>query len=113
MQDEFSLYDLEVSVTGDPNTFVCSHVPGHAFNVVGENLIFDSTDHQFSLYAMSALLPLLPAKQRETHPNDWLSTDHVIACPDPNCGAQFKITRTNQTTFHHAEVTKEPLATDT
>ena len=37
----------------------------------------------FSIYSLAALLPLLPAKQRPTHPNDWMSTDAEVACPDP------------------------------
>jgi uncharacterized repeat protein (TIGR04076 family) len=108
MNDDFSLYDLEISIVGDPATFVCSHTPGKNMLVKGENLFFDGTDH-FSLYALSALLPLLPAKQRITHEHDWMSTDHFVACPDPNCGARFKISRVGQTTFHHSEVTKVPL----
>jgi uncharacterized repeat protein (TIGR04076 family) len=109
MNDTFELYDLEVSVVGDPETFVCSHKVGAAFRAVGENLVFAQEQPQFSLYALAALLPLLPAKQRPTHPNDWLSTDELIACPDPNCGARFKIERLQKTTFSHAEVTKVPL----
>jgi len=108
MNDEFSLYDLEVTVVGDPETFVCSHTLGKNFTVRGENLIFEG-NNSFSLYALAALLPLLPAKQRATHKNDWMSTDDFIHCPDPHCGAQFKISRVNQTTFHHSEVTKVPL----
>ena len=33
----------------------------------------------FSLYSLAALLPLLPAKQRVTHPNDWMTTDSELA----------------------------------
>ena len=29
------------------------------------------------------VLPLLPAKQRPTDPNDWMTTDAEVACPDP------------------------------
>jgi uncharacterized repeat protein (TIGR04076 family) len=108
MDDSFTLYNLEVSVAGDPDTFVCSHKTGLAFRVVGENLIFED-NNSFSMYALATLLPLLPAKQRETHPHDWLTTDELIACPDPNCGARFKITRTDKSTFHHADVTDVPL----
>lgn len=108
MEDTFSLYDLEVVVVGDPSTYVCSHAEGTAFKVVGENLIFED-NHSFSMYTLAALLPLLPAKQRRTHANDWMTTDELIACPDPHCGARFKIIRTEQSTFHHADVTKVPL----
>lgn len=107
--DDFSLYDLDVSVAGDPSTFACSHAVGHAFTVIGENLIFSDNNKQFSMYALASLLPLLPAKQRPTHENDWMTTDHYIHCPDPNCGAQFKINRISKTTFQHSKVTKVPL----
>jgi uncharacterized repeat protein (TIGR04076 family) len=110
MDEQFKLYDLNVSVVGDPDTFVCSHEPGPAFQVVGENLVFpDEGEKKFSMYALSAVMPLLPVKQRETHPNDWITTDEAIACPDPHCGARFLIERTTSTTFKHSEVTKVPL----
>ena len=108
MEDKFSLYNLEISVTGDPETFVCSHEVGPAFQVVGEDLVFD-TNKKFSMYGMAALLPLLAAKQRETHQNDWMTTDQLIACPDPNCGARFKIDRLDKSEFRHSEVTNVPL----
>jgi uncharacterized repeat protein (TIGR04076 family) len=108
MNDQFELYDLEVSIAGDPKTFVCGHARGQAFSVVGENIFFEK-NKKFSLFALATLLPLLPAKQRHTHPNDWMTTDEYTACPDPHCGAQFKITRMNTRSFNHADVTKVPL----
>ncbi len=109
VDDTFPLYDLEISVTGDPETFVCSHQIGQAFRVVGENLVF-SDNRPFSLYALAALVPLLPVKQRRTHDNDWVSSDDYVRCPDPHCGALFKITRVGTTTFRHADVTRVPPA---
>ena len=38
-----------------------------------------------------------------------MTTDAEIACPDPNCGAIFRITRVGETTFRHSEVTATPL----
>ena len=64
----------------------------------------------FSIYSLAALLPLLPAKQRPTHPNDWMSTDAEVACPDPNCPSRFRITRTGTRKFSHAAVTAVPLS---
>ena len=101
-EDEFELWDLRVEVCGDPQSMVCSHTPGEYFQVSGENLDF-SYAPSFSMYALAAILPLLPAKQRITHPNDWMTTDAEIACPDPNCGARFRITRTGKSTFRHSE----------
>ena len=108
MDDSFTLYNLEVHVIGDPSTFVCDHAPGLAFKVIGENLVFDKNT-SFSMYSLAALLPLLPVKQRKTHENDWISTDNIIACPDPHCGGRFEITRSDTHTFKHSEVTKVPL----
>ena len=106
--DKFELYDLSVEIVGDPDQFVCSHKLGDKFFVEGENLLFQK-DFSFSMYSLSALLLLLPAKQRNTDENDWITTDSEIACPDPNCGAKFKIKRLGKRSFSHSEVTKVPL----
>lgn len=109
MNDSFTLHTLEVHVVGDPSTFVCSHVPGKNITVRGENLLFETDDHSFSMYALSALLPLLPAKQRILENADWMKTDAVIACPDPHCGARFEIHRLETESFYHDDVTKVPM----
>ena len=106
--DAFELYDLRVEVVAGDRPMVCSHRLGHAFDVHGENLIF-AEPHSFSMYALAALLPLLPAKQRDTHPHDWMTTDADIACPDPYCGARFRISRTGRRSFRHQDVTVVPL----
>lgn len=108
MNDEFELWDLQVETVGEPDSMVCGHNPGDTFEVKGENLIF-SSGQSFSMYSLAALLPLLPAKQRMTHAHDWMTTDADIACPDPHCGARFRITRIGKTTFKHGEATVVPL----
>ena len=108
MDDAFQLYDLRVEVVATDRPMVCGHHAGDWFSVEGENLRFPA-GQAFSLYALAALLPLLPAKQRVTHENDWMTTDSDIACPDPNCGARFRITRTGLRTFRHSEVTAVAL----
>ena len=108
MSDDFVLYDLRVEVVGPQSGMVCNHKAGDYFELSGENLSFPE-GQTFPLYPLAALLPLLPAKQRETHPNDWMTTDTDIACPDPHCGAVFRITRTGQSGFRHGEVTRVPL----
>jgi uncharacterized repeat protein (TIGR04076 family) len=108
IDDAFELWDLRVEVTGDPGAMVCSHTPGDWFEVRGENLRFPE-GQAFSMYALAAILPLLPAKQRMTHANDWMTSDAEIACPDPHCGARFRITRTGKSRFRHSETTVVPL----
>lgn len=108
VSDEFTLYDLKVEVVGRRGEMVCDHRIGDYFELSGENLSLPP-GQTFPIYPLAALLPLLPAKQRETHRNDWMTTDTDVACPDPNCGAVFRITRTGRTTFRHGEVTRVPL----
>jgi uncharacterized repeat protein (TIGR04076 family) len=107
-RDAFTLYDLRVTVESSEKPMVCSHRKGDFFDLSGESLSFPP-GQTFPLYPLAALLPLLPAKQRPTHRNDWMTTDALIACPDPHCGGRFRITRTGTRTFRHGEVTAVPL----
>ena len=111
MDDNFTLFDLKVEVIASDRPMVCGHKPGDCFYVIGEDLVFPENKN-FSMYALSALLPFLPAKQRALHNNDWMLSDCVIACPDPNCGAKFKITRIGKREFSHAACTVEPIHAD-
>jgi uncharacterized repeat protein (TIGR04076 family) len=106
--DAFVLYDLKVEVVATDRPMVCNHRAGDYFELKGENLSLPP-GQTFAIYPLAALLPLLPAKQRVTHPNDWMTTDAEIACPDPHCGGRFRITRTGMSTFRHADVTVVPL----
>ena len=102
--DRFDLYDLKVEVVATDRPMVCGHRAGDYFLVEGEDLVFPQAN-RFSMYALAALLPLLPAKQRPLQDNDWMRSDALIACPDPNCGAMFKITRVGRRTLSHGECT--------
>lgn len=106
--DEFVLYDLRVEVVEGDREMVCNHQVGDYFEVSGEDLRLPP-GQTFPIYPLAALLPLLPAKQRKTHKNDWMTTDAEVACPDPLCGGRFRITRTGERTFRHGEVTRVPL----
>jgi uncharacterized repeat protein (TIGR04076 family) len=106
--DEFTLWDLRIEVIAGERPMVCNHAVGDYFTLSGENLAFPP-GQTFPLYPLAAILPLLPAKQRATDPHDWMTTDAEIACPDPHCGARFRITRTGRTTFSHAATTRVPL----
>ncbi len=108
----FWLYDLKVETVLDGRTPVCRHIEGESFTVEGEALVFPA-GARVSMYALAALLPLLPAKQRPTDPADWMSTDAEVACPDPHCGGRFRVTRTARRQFHHSETTGLPEARDT
>ena len=103
--DAFELFDLRVEVVAPPGArILCGAKPGDHFELRGEMLHLPP-GQGFSIYSLAALLPLLPAKQRPTHPNDWMSTDAEIACPDPNCPTRLRITRLATRSFRHAETT--------
>lgn len=104
---EFWLYDLRVETVLDGRTPVCRHVEGESFAVEGETLVFDRAQ-RVSMYALAAVLPLLPAKQRPADAADWMSTDAEVACPDPHCGGRLRITRTGRRRFTHATTTGLP-----
>ena len=105
-RDEFSLYDLRVEVVATGTQARCHEQLGDHFEVIGGRLLMPP-GQGFPLFALAALLPLLPAKQRDTHPNDWMTTDSDIACPDVHCGAVFRISRTGRRTFRHSEESGE------
>ena len=107
--DSFYLYDLRVEVVApEGRPIYCGAKPGDYFELHGENLWLPP-GQTFSIYSLAALLPLLPAKQRQTHPNDWMSTDVEVACPDPHCPTRFRITRLGLRRFHHGETTASRL----
>ena len=107
--EDFWLYDLKVETVLDGRTPVCRHVEGESFRVEGEALVFEEGT-RVSMYALATLLPLLPAKQRPTDENDWMSTDAEVACPDPHCGGRFRITRLGKRRFTHSGTTGLPHA---
>jgi len=109
--DGFELYDLKVEVVAPPGAAIyCGAQAGDYFELKGEMLHLPA-GQGFSIYSLAALLPLLPAKQRPTDPNDWMATDAEVACPDPHCPTRFRITRTAKRRFSHHQSTAVPLTT--
>lgn len=107
--ETFELYDLRVEVVGPPGaTIYCGARLGDFFELRGEMLHLPP-GQGFSIYSLAALMPLLAAKQRPSDPNDWMSTDAEIACPDPHCPTRLRITRTGLRRFNRSEVTAVPL----
>lgn len=106
MSKTFKLYDLRVEIVKVKPGLekICNHHLGDYFEVSGENLSIPA-GKTFSMYALAAVLPLLPAKQRVTDEHDWMSTDDLVMCPDPNCEAVMKITRTGVREFRNEDVT--------
>ncbi|MDT0681602.1 TIGR04076 family protein [Roseicyclus sp. F158] len=107
--DAFDLFDLRVEIVrSGPGQIYCGK-EGDYFELRGEMLHLPE-GQGFSIYSLSAVMPLLAAKQRRTHPNDWMSTDAECACPDPNCPTRLRITRIGSRRFSHADTTAVPLS---
>ncbi len=110
--DGFELYDLRVEViVPEGGAIYCGAKAGDYFEMRGE-MIHLPPGQGFSIYSLAALLPLLPAKQRQTHKHDWMTSDAEVACPDPNCSTRLRITRTGLRRFSHAQTTAVPLPKD-
>jgi uncharacterized repeat protein (TIGR04076 family) len=108
--DSFELWDLRVEVVAPAGARIyCGANPGDYFEVHGE-LLRLPPGQAFSIYSLAAILPLLPAKQRPSDANDWMTTDAEVACPDPNCPTRLRITRTGKRRFRHSETTAVPLS---
>ncbi|KAL4794890.1 hypothetical protein BDV19DRAFT_389788 [Aspergillus venezuelensis] len=107
--DKFTLYDLRVEViVPKGKRILCGAKEGDFFTLQGE-MMYLPEGQGISIYSLASVLPLLASKQRATHPNDWMSTDAVIACPDPNCPSQLRIVRTGLREFRHGDTTVVPL----
>lgn len=105
----FNLYDLTVTVEAIEGNCTCAMAVGDRFHLrSGKLSLPDGTD--FCVYALQATLPLLPAKQRQNHPADWMETDTRVTCPDPACRLIMRIDRSGRRRLHHDDVS--PLRWD-
>ena len=112
IKDNFTLYDLRVELVEIRGKVMSYNAKiGDYFEVRGEN-IYLPAGQGFSYYNLSAIIPLLSAKQRMNHVNDWMESDDLIAAPDANCGAIFKITRIGKREFRHSETSGNELKRD-
>jgi uncharacterized repeat protein (TIGR04076 family) len=107
--DSFELYDLRVEAIVPPGAKAyCGARDKDYFELRGE-IVTLPPGQGFSIYSIAAALPFLAAKQRPTHPNDWMTSDSEIACPDPNCPSRLRITRLALRRFSHETTTAAPL----
>lgn len=96
---EFSLYDLRVTVERIEGRSVCGLKPGDYFEVTESSQIRIPADRHFCIYALSAILPLLPAVQRRLADDDWLEQDTLVTCPDPDERVLMRIERIGERTM--------------
>lgn len=105
MSKLFELYDLRVTVEAIEGRSVCSMAVGDYFELTHSNRLCIPEGKHFCVYALSAVLPLLAAKQRQLDANDWLETDSLVACPDPDERLIMRIERVRKRTMDSGELT--------
>lgn len=102
---DFQLYDLRVTVVAIEGRSVCGMQVGDYFELTESSRLRIPADRHFCIYALSAVLPLLAAKQRHLAANDWLERDSLVACPDPEERLIMKIERIGQQTLDSDDLT--------
>ena len=91
--ERFALYDLRVVVDRIEGRSVCGLKAGDYFELSESSRVRIPDGQHFCLFALAAVLPLLPAKQRELADADWLARDQFVACPDPEERLVMRIER--------------------
>jgi uncharacterized repeat protein (TIGR04076 family) len=86
------LYDLRVVVEEVKGNCTSGMQPGDYFMLRSGRLYIPAERH-FCLYALQAVIPLLPAKQRRLDDGDWLKEDSRVICPDPAGNVIMRIER--------------------
>lgn len=101
----FELFDLRVTVHEINGRSVCGMQVGDFFELSESSKLRIPKGKHFCIYALSAVLPLLPAKQRQLNENDWLEKDIYVACPDPEEQLIMRIERVSRRVMNSDELT--------
>jgi uncharacterized repeat protein (TIGR04076 family) len=103
--DEFRLANLRVTVVAIEGRAVCGLAVGDSFEVTESSRVRIPAGRHFCLYALAAVLPLLPAKMRALDPDDWLAQDSLVACPDPDERLVMRIERIGEAVLRTGDLT--------
>lgn len=99
------LYDLRVVVDRIEGRSVCGLAVGDSFDLVNSSQLRLPPGKHFCVFALQAVLPLLPAKQRQLPAEDWLERDTLVCCPDPDERVVMRIERTGRCRLATGELT--------
>jgi uncharacterized repeat protein (TIGR04076 family) len=103
--ETMSLYDLRVTVERIEGRSVCGLEVGDYFELTESSKVRIPAGKHFCLYALQAVIPLLPAKQRRLPESDWLERDSLVACPDPDERVIMRIERIGTQTLRTDDLT--------
>jgi uncharacterized repeat protein (TIGR04076 family) len=99
------LHDLRVVVDRIEGRSVCGMEVGDSFEVTESSRLRIPDGKHVCIYALAAVLPLLPAKQRALADDDWMAIDTEVACPDPDERLIMRIERTGLRTLSTDDLT--------
>ena len=99
------IYDLRVTVERIEGRSVCGLEVGDYFELTESSRVRIPAGRHFCLYALQAVLPMLPAKQRRLPDEDWLEQETFAACPDAEERLIMRIERTRERTLRSEELT--------
>jgi uncharacterized repeat protein (TIGR04076 family) len=92
-ETDMELFDLRVTVDRIEGRSVCGMRVGDYFELVSSAELRLPPGRHFCIYALQAVLPLLPAKQRRLPAGDWLERESIVCCPDPEERLTMRIDR--------------------
>jgi len=99
------LYDLRVTVERIEGRSVCGLQVGDYFELTESNRVRIPEGKHFCVYALQAVVPLLPAKQRDLPAGDWLEQDSLVCCPDPDERLIMRIERIGKRQMNTSDLT--------
>ena len=102
---DMELFDLRVTVERIEGRSVCGMQVGDWFELVNSSELRIPDGKHFCVFALQAVLPLLPAKQRQLPANDWLERDSLVCCPDPEERVIMRIERIGTRALDSGELT--------
>ena len=102
---EMRLYDLRVIVERIEGRSVCGLEVGDWFEVTESSRVRMPEGRHFCLFALQAVLPLLPAKMRRLPDEDWLEHESLVCCPDPEERLVMRIERLRERTLRAEDFT--------
>ncbi len=102
---QFELANLRVEVVAIDGRSVCGLSVGDWFEVTDSSQVRIPPGRHFCLYALAAVIPLLPAKMRALDPDDWMAQDSLVVCPDPDERLTMRISRTGVASLRTEDLT--------
>jgi uncharacterized repeat protein (TIGR04076 family) len=103
--EQFTLYDLRITVVAIEGRSVCGLAVGDFFEVTESNRLRIPPGKHFCLYALGAVLPLLSGYQRAAQAGDWMTQESLVACPDPEERLIMRIERLAARALRTADLT--------